>query len=122
MSWLTWVPRILWFVLWLGKEIASCSWSVIHDNVTPGQDSTVGIARIATQCRTEFEVMLLGSIITLTPGTLTVGSVSDEVNGQTKYALYVHSMYSETQDELRQEIADMEQHMLAAVRREGVAA
>lgn len=122
MSWLTWIPRIVWFIGWLSKEIAMCSWSVIRDNVTPGQDSTVGIASIRTQCRSEFEVMLLGSIITLTPGTLTVGSVSTEVKGEHQYTLYVHSMYCSGPDELRAEIADMERHMLGAIRREGVAA
>lgn len=120
MSWLTWIPRLIWFFLWLSKEIATCSWAVIKDNVTPGQDSTTGIARIETQCRSEFEVMLLGSIITLTPGTLTVGSDTHIVDGKTQYHLYVHSMYCATPKNLRDDIADMEQHMLLAIRREGV--
>ncbi|QSB05702.1 Na+/H+ antiporter subunit E [Natronoglycomyces albus] len=120
MSWLTWPWRILWFICWFFKEVVRCNWAVIIDNLSPGQNSTTGIAQLPTRCNSEFEVMLLGTLITLTPGTLTVGSASDVSKEQPEHTLYVHGMYNEDADSLRADVRILEAHMLAAVRREGL--
>lgn len=116
MSWLTWPLRIGAFVLWFIKEVIVCNLSVLRDNLTPGQDSAPGIARLETQCSTDFELTLLGALITLTPGTLTLGTrtIPDAVR-----VLYVHGMYNDGPDSLREDLRDMESRMLFAVRREG---
>lgn len=114
----TWIPRIVVFVGWYLKEMAVANWAVLQDNLTPGQDSTPGIARIPTHCTTEFEITLLASLISLTPGTLTLGNATDNNDGMR--SLFVHSMYHGDPDELRGEVADMEHRMLTAVRRNGV--
>lgn len=120
MSWLTWPIRLMAFAVWFAKEVIVCNVQVLRDNLTPGQDSTPGIARCETRCRSDFEVTLLAAIITLTPGTLTMGTQT--MSDSTTRVLYVHSMYSDGPPGLRAEIADMETHMLQAIRREGVKA
>lgn len=114
---LTWLPRIVLFSLWYLKAMVDSNWAVIRDNLTPGQDATPGIARIRTDCYTEFEITLLASLVSLTPGTLSLGSVVDDDGVRT---LVVHSMYDATADEARAHIAVMERRMLNAVRRQGV--
>lgn len=117
MSWLTWPFRILFFLLWFAVEVVKCNASVIRDNLTPGQNSTPGIAEVVTECRTEFEVTLLAVLITLTPGTLTVGAHAATAPPQR--TLHVHGMYCADADVLRAEARRIESHMLAAVRRKG---
>lgn len=114
MSWLTWPFRIMGFTGWFAQEIVVSNLAVMRDNLTPGQDSTTGIAELPTRCRTEFEVTLLASLITLTPGTLSLGaSHTDGLR-----TLYVHGMYSPDPDHLRAELRRIESRMLRAVRRE----
>lgn len=115
---LTWVPRLIAFAAWYAKEMAVSNIAVLRDNLTPGQDSTPGVGRIETECATEFEITLLAALISLTPGTLTLGTETSE-GGR---ILLVHSMYHADADALRSDIAVMERHMLAAIRREGVSA
>lgn len=116
MSWLTWPVRLGVFFLWFIKEVIVCNLTVLRDNLTPGQDSAPGIARVETRCRTDFELTLLGALITLTPGTLTLGTrtMPDGIR-----LLYVHGMYNDGPDSLRDDLEDMESRMLVAVRREG---
>lgn len=145
MSWLTWPFRLIGFTLWFAKELTVTSMVVLKDNLTPGQDSRPGIAAFDTRCRNDYEVTLLAALITLTPGTLTLGLNSDSRvtesssrrgstgsqaqstadRGATRMkagprTLYVHGMYSDNADAMREELRDMETRMLRAVRRKGV--
>lgn len=124
MSYVTWLPRIVGFALWYTKELVVSNVAVIRDNLTPGQASTPGIVELATHCRTEFEITLLGALITLTPGTLTIGAFTTPKDDQGNSAgpertMFVHGMYASGPDELRSQLWNMERHMLRAVRREG---
>lgn len=118
MTWLTWPLRLLGFALWYGKEVIRTNVTVIRDNLTRGQHSTPGIAQVPTRCTREFEVMLLGSLITLTPGTLTLGASLDDTGA---WQLTVHSLYNSDPEELRTALADMERRMLSSIRRTGAA-
>ncbi|AZN29794.1 sodium:proton antiporter [Flaviflexus salsibiostraticola] len=113
MSWLTWPFRLLLFILWFAGQIIVTNVAVLRDNLTPGQDSTTGIGRYDTRCATDWELTLLASLITLTPGTLTLGTQSE--GGQR--TLFVHSMYNPDADDLRADLAVLENRMLRAVRR-----
>jgi multicomponent Na+:H+ antiporter subunit E len=116
MTWLTWPLRIAVFAAWFAKEFVVANTLVLRDNLTPGQDSTPGIARFATRCRTDTELTMLAALITLTPGTLTVGT--DTTADRTR-VLFVHGMYAPDADTLRKELEDMETRLLHACRRQG---
>lgn len=115
MTWLTWLPRLLWLGLWFAKVLMVSNLTVIGDNVTPGQSSRPGIVQLPTRCRTEFEVTLLSVMISLTPGTLTL---AHRIMDGTR-VIFVHGMYSDGPDHQRASLRDMERHMLASLRREG---
>lgn len=117
MKTLTWPFRLIAFVLWFVGALVSSNVAVIKDNLTPGQNSTTGIARFPTECRTDGEITLLAALITLTPGTLTLGTETTEDG---RRVLFVHGLYCATADDLRQELRDMQDRMLRAVRRLGV--
>ncbi|TCP52987.1 multicomponent Na+:H+ antiporter subunit E [Tamaricihabitans halophyticus] len=116
MTWLSWPIRLLVFTGWFAKEIVVASAVVLRDNLTPGQASTPGIAHYATRCRTDAELTLLAALITLTPGTLALGTETTPAGAR---VLFVHGMYNVDADALRTELRDMEGRMLHAVRRRG---
>lgn len=116
MTWFSRPLRILVFGCWFARAIVVSSLVVLHDNLSFGQNSAPGIARYPTRCRSDGELTLLAALITLTPGTLTVGT---ETTRDGRRVLFVHGMYNTGADDLRAEIAVMESRMLHAVRRTG---
>ena len=124
----SWPLRLAGFVLWYLWALVTSSGAVLHDLITPGDDARSGIARVRTSCRTDLEVTVLSSLITLTPGTLTLGTrragaVDDEPGDpDARRLLYVHGLYFDDADGLRADVHDMERRMLHALRRTGVAA
>ncbi len=121
MTWWNWPWRLARFWSWFAKEIIVSNATVLRDNLTPGQDSTPGIARFDTRCRTDHELTLLASLITLTPGTLTLGTTitGDGRDQPIARVLFVHGMYHDGPDELRADLTDMETRMLTAIRPRG---
>ncbi|WP_062132872.1 Na+/H+ antiporter subunit E [Demequina aestuarii] len=118
MTWLTWPVRIVAFLLWFAWLVVRTNAVVLRDALTRGQDSTPGIARYDSRCRTDAEITLLSTCITLTPGTLTVGHHTPE-ESDVGHTIYVHGMYSPDADHLRAELRDIEGRLLSAIRREG---
>ena len=116
MTWFTWPFQLLGFLCWFAREIVIANFAVLRDNLTPGQDSTTGIARYPTRCRTDAEITLLAALITITPGTLTLGT---ETTSAGQRVLFVHGLYAADADTLRSELDRMETRMLRAIRRTG---
>jgi len=113
MTWISWPLRLAAFALWFARAVVTSSVTVLRDNLTPGQDSTTGIACFPTGCRTDHELTLLAALVTLTPGTLTLGT---ETTADGTRVLYVHGLYAADADALRAEVRDMETRMLRATR------
>lgn len=113
-DWLTWPFRIIGFLFWYIWALITSNYSVLKDVLTPRQDSTPGIGLFHSRSESEFEISLISVLITLTPGTLTLGTTTREEGAPRQ--LYVHSLYSADADELRAELKDMEDRMLKAVR------
>lgn len=122
----SWPWRWLVFAAWYAGALVTSSRAVLHDLVTPGDQARSGIARVRTSCRTDAEVSLLAALITLTPGTLTLGTRREPgpdgaAMPDGRRVLYVHGLYADDADALRAEIHDMEARLLHAMRRTGVA-
>jgi len=123
----SWPVRWLVFWCWYAWALVTSSRAVLADLVTPGDQARSGIARIRSNCRTDAEVTMLSALITLTPGTLTLGTRRAGARGEepgdpgARRLLYVHGLYAEDADALREEIHEMERRLLHAMRKEGVA-
>ncbi|BAC17039.1 putative monovalent cation/H+ antiporter subunit E [Corynebacterium efficiens YS-314] len=111
---LTWPFRIIGFLFWYIGALVTANIAVLKDVLTPGQDSAPGIGLFESRSETEFEFSLISVLITLTPGTLSLGTTTRGEGEPRK--LYVHSLYSSDADALRAELKDMEDRMLKAVR------
>ncbi|WP_146341095.1 Na+/H+ antiporter subunit E [Nesterenkonia sp. NBAIMH1] len=106
-----WPLRILSFLLWYAKEFFLANLQVTADVLRRHQRMSPAIAAIPAASRSEAEWTMISVLITLTPGTMTMTVSRDEG------LLYVHGMFAETRDALAEEIQDMENRMLRAMRR-----
>lgn len=109
---LSWPWRWLVFWCWYAWALVTSSKAVLKDLVTPGDQARSGIARIRSNCRTDTEVTLLSALITLTPGTLTLG----QLGGGTGFReILVHSMYHEDDESALADLHDMDQRMTRSI-------
>lgn len=112
----TWPGRLIGFTFWFAWQVVVSSWAVLADILTPGLRSTPRVVRMPLDSRSDVHVTIIGTLITLTPGTLTLGVVEQEAGTP---ALLVHSMYHANTAETLDELWDMERRMLHALNRKG---
>lgn len=112
---LTLPVRLVVFSLWFAGQIVISSWAVLADILTTGHRSTPRVVRMPLRSRTDFQVATIGTLITLTPGTLTLG-VAEHEDGR---ALLVHSMYHPDPESALEDLWDMERRMLHGITRGG---
>ncbi len=92
------LPRIMNFVLYFFYEIIKANLQVAYDVMTPRYFMKPGIVKYPTNAKTDFEVTLLSTVISLTPGTLII-DISDD-----KKVLYIHVMYLKDKDRFIEQI------------------
>lgn len=80
------VPRSVAFVLWFLRELLVANLKMAYYTVAPLNRMKPGIIAVPLEPMTDFEISLLGNLITLTPGTLTL-DVSDD-----RSVIYVHAV------------------------------
>lgn len=73
---------------------------VARDVLSIRPDARPGIVAVPLRARSETEVLIVSSLVTLTPGTLSLDLSAD---GET---LYVHAMFLDEPDAMRAEIRD----------------
>jgi multicomponent Na+:H+ antiporter subunit E len=93
------IPKTIYFVLYFIYEIIVANIQVAYDVITPKYFFTPGIVKFTLEAKTEIEINLLSTVISLTPGTIVL-DISDDSK-----VLYIHVMYlksvKEFEDELR---------------------
>ncbi len=85
--------RWLWFVVYLVTVIWACikaNFDVAYRVLHPGMPIRPGIVKIKTTLKSEFARALLANSITMTPGTITVDIIGDE--------MYIHWIYLRSED------------------------
>lgn len=92
------VWRVLRLAVFFVYELVVSSLRVVWDVVTPTHLSRPGIIAMPLDAKSEDEILLVASLISLTPGTLSL-----EVSPERK-TLYVHAMFVEDPEALRQEL------------------
>lgn len=98
------VVYVIWEVILSGLRVA-------YDVVTPRLHVRPGIIAVPLAAENDLEIFILASLVTLTPGTLSLDVSSD------RKTLYVHEMYITDPDEARRKIKEgMEQRLLKVLR------
>jgi multicomponent Na+:H+ antiporter subunit E len=85
--------RWLWFVVYLVTFIWAClkaNLDVAYRVLHPAMPIKPGIVKVKTTLRSEFARTLLANSITMTPGTITVDIIGDD--------MYIHWIYIRSED------------------------
>lgn len=105
------VVRILEFLVFFAWELLLANLRVAYDVVTPTFHMRPGIVAMPLDAETDFEIMLLASLISLTPGTLSLDVSPD------RRFLYIHAMYIRDAEEEKQKLKNgFEQRLLRVLR------
>lgn len=81
------VPKTIGFIAYFIYEMVKANVQVAYDVITPRYFFKPGVVRYPMDAQTEFEINLLSTCISLTPGTLILDISED------KKILYIHVMY-----------------------------
>ncbi|WP_018923675.1 Na+/H+ antiporter subunit E [Salsuginibacillus kocurii] len=101
------IKLILLFI----KELILSNIDMIKIVLSPKLNNQPGIVAVPTQLETEWEVTLLASIVSLTPGTLSMDFSED---GQT---IYIHNIHVPDREEMIREIQEKFERAIMEVTR-----
>ncbi len=105
------LPKIIGFIVYFFYEMIKANLQVAYDVMTPRYFMKPGIVKYPTNARTDFEVTMLSTVISLTPGTLII-DISDD-----KKVLYIHVMYLKDKERFIQQIKNgFERRLLEIIR------
>lgn len=106
--------RAVGYAGWVGAEILRGAFTIARDVLTPGNDMSPAIVELPLRCRTDLEITLMASCITITPGTVTLGIAA--ARGQEPATLFVQALYGRDVADVRAGLRDMEQRLLTMTR------
>lgn len=110
----------LWYAVryaaFIVKEVFLGTAAVARDVLTPGLGARLQIVELPLRCRTDLEITLLASSITITPGTMTLGIGPGSSEPDVAARLYVHGMYAADRQDLIDGLRQMEDRLLLATR------
>lgn len=81
------VPKTVYLILYFVYEMLKANVQVAYDMITPNYFFKPGIVRYPLNAKTDLEINLLSTMVSLTPGTLILDISED------KKTLYIHVMY-----------------------------
>lgn len=92
------LPQAASFLVFIAWELVMSSLRVAYDVITPAANRAPAIVCVPLDVESDAEITLLANLITLTPGTIALGLSDDRRH------LLVHSMFAESDEQLRHEI------------------
>jgi multicomponent Na+:H+ antiporter subunit E len=103
--------RLLAFALYYAGVLVRANVVVAREVVAPRSRLAPGVVTVPLRSRGWFEIASFSNLISLTPGTLTVGVQADPP------LLVVHGMHAADRERFRAELLDLEHRMLVALGR-----
>lgn len=105
------VPKVIGFFFYFIYEMLKANIQVAYDVITPNYFMHPGIVKFPTKAKTDLEINMLSTIISLTPGTLILDISED------KKVLYIHVMYLKDKNKFIQQIrTGFERKLLELIR------
>lgn len=102
------------FVVWLLGHVIKGSAQVAWRVLTPGLAATSAIVEHHLHCRTDLEITLFGSAVTITPGTVVLGiAAAGDDHGP---VVYVHCLFGGGREALLAGLRDLEGRLLRCTR------
>jgi len=108
---ITKIFRILAFILFYIKEVIIANVRIAYDILSPRYKIKPGVLAIPLDVETDFEILSINNLLTMTPGTLSLDISTD------RRVIYVHAMYVDDPEQLRKEIkAGLEKKLMEVTR------
>lgn len=105
------LPKIFSFVFYFLYQMIKANIAVAYDVITPKYFFRPGVVRYPLSARSDFEINVLSTFISLTPGTLIL-DVSED-----KKALFIHAMYLKSPELFVRQLKEgMEKRLLEILR------
>lgn len=104
------IPRVMAFTVFFLKELVKSNFRVAYDVATPVWYMKPGVIAFPINASTDLEIMFLSSVISLTPGTLSL-DVSDD-----RKVLFIHAMFLQDEEQLRKDLRELEDRLLKIMR------
>lgn len=104
------IPRLVAFLAFFLKELVKSNIRVAYDVITPVWYMKPGVIAFPLEARSDMEIMFLSSVISLTPGTLSL-DVSDD-----RQVLFIHAMFLQDEEQLRDDLKELERRILKIMR------
>lgn len=104
------LPNLIRFAGFFFVELVKANMKVAYDVMTPIWYMKPGVIALPLEAKTDLEITLVANLISLTPGTLSL-DVSDD-----RRVLFIHAMFMEDEQALRQELKEMERRALEILR------
>lgn len=105
------LPLLLRFFVFYLKELLLANLRVAYDALTPTHHMRPAMLAIPLEAKSDFEILLLVNLITMTPGTVSIDVSTD------RRVLYLHDMYVRDPEDLRRTIkSKLERRILALLR------
>lgn len=101
------------FLFWFTAEFFRANAVVLREVLTPGHSIDPAVVTVRLRSRSMVELATLMSLISLTPGTLALNLTT----GSHGPVLVVHGMHAADPEALRADVREMEDRLLAFLRR-----
>lgn len=102
------VVSLVWFLF---KEFVRANFKMAIDVLRPVRELKPGIVRVPLHAETDYEILMLSTLINLTPGTISLDISND------KKVLYLHVMHVGSTEAIRRDIKDgFERRVLEVLR------
>ena len=106
------LPKTINLAAYFLKELVISNLRVLWEVITPGHINRAGIIGVPLTAQTDLEIFVVASLISLTPGTLSIELSAD------RKTLFVHVMFLEDVEKARAEIKNgLERRILEVTRR-----
>jgi multicomponent Na+:H+ antiporter subunit E len=111
MKWIVKPFAILGFLLFYIGEVLKSNLRVAYDVLTIRDHSDPAIIALPLDARTDFEILVVANLISMTPGTLSMDVSSD------RKTLYIHAMFVDDAEALKRALKqDFEARVLRLLR------
>jgi multicomponent Na+:H+ antiporter subunit E len=104
------VPKIISFIGFFIVDLVNANLRVAYDVITPTHLMRPGVIAYPLMAEGDVEITILGNLISVTPGTLSLDVSTD------RKLLYIHAMYLDDEESLRANIRELERRVLEIMR------
>jgi len=103
------------YLVYVLRAIVAGTWHVCVGAFRRDFASAPAVVEFPLRCRTDGEIVAMASSITITPGTLVLGTAAGTPDAPP--TLFVHALFGGTRDEILTDLRDMETRLLRVTRR-----